>query len=46
MEMFVGAHGPEEQALGWYTYLEGPPTFPLVARCVNETVRLTSASQR
>jgi hypothetical protein len=26
--------GPEEQAMGWYYYLEGKIRFPLPARCV------------
>ena len=26
--------GPDEQAMGWYYYLEGKITFPFQARCV------------
>jgi hypothetical protein len=36
MEIIVDAYGPEEQALGWYTYLEETLTFPFVACCVSE----------
>lgn len=36
MEIIVDAYGPEEQALGWYTYLEDTLTFPFVARCMRE----------
>lgn len=32
-EAIVDAH-PEEQAMGWYYYLEGKITFPFRARCV------------
>jgi hypothetical protein len=33
MEIVVDAYGPEEQAMGWYYYLEGQLRFPLLARC-------------
>jgi hypothetical protein len=33
MEIVVDAYGFEEQALGWYYYLEDTLTFPFVARC-------------
>jgi hypothetical protein len=33
-EVVVDAYGPEEQALGWYYYLEEKITFPLSARCI------------
>ena len=36
MEIIVDAYGPEEQALGWYYYLEEHVRFPFVARCVRE----------
>lgn len=36
MEAVVDAYGPEEQALGWYYYLEGKIAFPFKARCVGE----------
>ena len=51
MEAIVDAYGPEEQALGWYYYLENQITFPLAASCdrkrsisplkPGQTVRLT-----
>ena len=34
MEIIVDAYGPEEQALGWYYYLEGTLHFPFTARCI------------
>ena len=34
MEIIVDAYGPEEQAMGWYYYLEGRITFPFTAVCV------------
>lgn len=36
MEIVVDAYGPEEQALGWYYYLEGALGFPFLARCIAE----------
>src|SRR5262249_31610974 len=33
-EIIVDAYGPEEQALGWYYYLENPIQFPFTARCI------------
>lgn len=35
MEIIVDAHG-DEQALGWYYYLEGTLQVPFLARCVTE----------
>jgi len=32
-EIIVDAYGPEEQAMGWYYYLEGALDFPFPARC-------------
>lgn len=32
MEIVVDAYGPEEQALGWYCYLQNNLTFPFTAR--------------
>lgn len=32
-EAIVDAYGPEEQAMGWYYYLEGRIRFPFRARC-------------
>jgi len=34
MEIIVDAYGTEEQALGWYYYLEGTLHFPFTARCI------------
>jgi hypothetical protein len=33
-EARVDASGPEEQALGWYYYLENKIRFPLQAKCI------------
>ncbi len=33
MEIIVDANGPEEQAMGWYYYLEGELRAPFLARC-------------
>jgi hypothetical protein len=33
-EAVVDAYGPEEQALGWYYYLEGKIRFPFPAKCI------------
>lgn len=33
MEIIVDAHGPEEQAMGWYYYLEDKLQFPFTAVC-------------
>jgi hypothetical protein len=35
-EAVVDAYGPEEQALGWYYYLDDKITFPFTARCIEE----------
>ena len=35
-EVIVDAYGPEEQALGWYYYLDRKMQFPLQARCITE----------
>ena len=34
MEIIVDAYNAEEQAMGWYYYLEGTMQFPFTARCV------------
>ncbi len=34
-EAIVDAYGPEEQALGWYYYLEARIIFPFKARCIS-----------
>lgn len=36
MEIIVDAYGGEEQALGWYSYLEGTLHVPFLARCTME----------
>ena len=33
-EAIVDACGPEEQAMGWYYYLENKIRFPFLAKCV------------
>jgi len=33
MEIIVDAYGPEEQAMGWYYYLEDKIHFPFTAVC-------------
>ena len=33
MEIIVDANGPEEQAMGWYYYLEDELHFPFTAIC-------------
>jgi hypothetical protein len=35
-EIIVDAYGPEEQAMGWYYYLEDKLGFPFPAVCVAE----------
>jgi len=36
MEIIVDAYGPEEQAMGWYYYLQDNITFPFRAICITE----------
>jgi Calcium binding len=37
--VIVDAYGPQEQAMGWYYYLDGKMRFPFQARCaVTRTV--------
>ncbi len=36
MEIIVDAYGPEEQAMGWYYYLEDKLRFPFLATCTVE----------
>ena len=36
MEIIVDAYGPEEQAMGWYCYLEEKLHFPFWAECIGE----------
>jgi len=35
-EAIVDAYGPEEQAMGWYYYLDDKVQFPFAAKCVRE----------
>ena len=37
-QAIVDAYGPEEQALGWYYYLENQIKFPFTARCITSKV--------
>ncbi len=34
MEIIVDAYGPEEQAMGWYSYLSDTLSVPFRARCI------------
>lgn len=34
MEIIVDANGPEEQAMGWYYYLEDKLRFPFLVKCI------------
>lgn len=36
MEIVVDAYSSEEQAMGWYYYLQDKITFPFEARCIAE----------
>ena len=40
-EIVVDANGPEEQAMGWYYYLEDKLHFPFRSRCVVSVKRAT-----
>jgi len=35
-EIIVDAYGPEEQAMGWYYYLQDKLCFPFLATCITE----------
>jgi hypothetical protein len=37
-EIVVDAYGPEEQAMGWYYYLEDKIHFPFRAKCIASIV--------
>ena len=39
-EIVVDAYGPEEQAMGWYYYLEDRVQFPFRAKCIASAVTL------
>ena len=34
-EIVVDAYGPEEQAMGWYNYLEEKSRFPFRGKCIS-----------
>lgn len=36
MEIVVDAYGPEEQAMGWYYYLQDTMQFPFTVRCISK----------
>ena len=36
MEIIVDTYSPEEQAMGWYAYLDDTLEFPFEARCLTE----------
>jgi Calcium binding len=36
MEIVVDAYGPEEQAMGWYHYLQDTMQFPFTAVCASK----------
>ena len=36
MEIIVDSYDAEEQAMGWYYYLDGKMQFPFFARCVDQ----------
>lgn len=36
MEIIVDAYSPEEQAMGWYYYLEEKMEFPFAAVCISQ----------
>ena len=39
MEIIVDANGPEEQAMGWYYYLDDKIHFPFTAECISTNKR-------
>jgi hypothetical protein len=36
MEIIVDAYGPEEQAMGWYYYLDDTLNFPFLTKCITK----------
>jgi hypothetical protein len=36
MDVIVDAYGPEEQAIGWYYYLDDKIQFPFTAKCIEK----------
>lgn len=43
MEIVVDAYGPEEQAMGWYYYLQDTMQFPFTAICIAVARKLAAA---
>lgn len=41
MDIIVDANGPDEQAMGWYYYLEEKLHFPFTAICCEKRVRVS-----
>jgi hypothetical protein len=39
MEIIADANGPEEQAMGWYYYLQDNISFPFRAICIVEMIK-------
>jgi len=39
MEIVVDAHDSEEQAMGWFSYLDDTLHFPFTARCIAQRAR-------
>ncbi len=39
MEIVVDAHDSEEQAMGWFSYLDDTLHFPFMARCIAQRAR-------
>jgi hypothetical protein len=38
MEIVVDAYGAEEQAMGWYYYLDDTLSFPFLTKCITKRV--------
>jgi hypothetical protein len=36
MEIVVDAYGPQQQAMGWYYYLQDTMQFPFTATCITK----------
>jgi hypothetical protein len=45
MEIVVDAYGPEEQAMGWYYYLQDTMQFPFTATCITKR-RISPVKER
>ena len=46
MKLLSDAYGEDEQAMGWYNYLEEKLKFPFTARCINEEIYVSFASRQ